>query len=105
MLAPNEEHADGLLEDASQLALPQKDGKAPDQEDASQLSDPSQGGFLQEIVVLARPGWRAIALRGLCLQEVSGALGDLGTFLALTTFLAAKGRISGPRWSELASST
>eukprot|EP00658_Telonema_sp_P-2_P017130 TRINITY_DN16631_c0_g1_i1.p1 TRINITY_DN16631_c0_g1~~TRINITY_DN16631_c0_g1_i1.p1 ORF type:complete len:450 (-),score=58.67 TRINITY_DN16631_c0_g1_i1:185-1534(-) len=45
--------------------------------------------WVQRGIVVARPGWCALARVGLRLQELSGGLGDLGTFLPLTTYLAA----------------
>jgi len=61
--------------------------------DAAQLPNPCglDGGCIQEIFVVARPGFKDIAKAGFSLQEVSGALGDIGTFLPLTVNLAATG--------------
>jgi MFS superfamily sulfate permease-like transporter len=46
---------------------------------------------LQRVFVVARPQWRSLARHHVRLQELSGALGDLGSFIPYTVNLANKG--------------
>ncbi|RHZ04616.1 hypothetical protein DYB31_000927 [Aphanomyces astaci] len=53
--------------------------------------------FLQRIFVVLRPQWQREAKQYLTLQECSGSLGDLGTFLPLVTALSVTKQIAfGP---------
>ena len=51
---------------------------------------PRDSSWAQRVLVVCRPGWWRLARSRLCLAELSGALGDLGTFLPLTVNLAAR---------------
>ncbi|OQS05616.1 Sulfate Permease (SulP) Family [Thraustotheca clavata] len=53
--------------------------------------------WYQKVFVIFRPQWRANAKQFLTLQECSGSLGDLGTFLPLVTALSVTHQIAfGP---------
>ncbi|KAH9119647.1 hypothetical protein LEN26_011536 [Aphanomyces euteiches] len=53
--------------------------------------------FLQKVFVVLRPQWQREAKQYLTLQECSGSLGDLGTFLPLVTALSVTKQIAfGP---------
>ena len=59
-------------------------------ESGVQTNPPGDKSLLQRVFVIARPGWRKLARSTWGLPELSGALGDIGTFLPLTVNLAAR---------------
>ena len=74
------------------------DGRA-DGADPRFLANPIERGegnssWLQQPFVILRPKWKQLASSTFRWQELSGALGDLGTFIPLTTYLAATGSLN-----------
>ena len=59
-------------------------------QDPALLPNDPDTTWIQRLFVVARSGWPRICRAGLSVQELSGSMGDLGSFLPLTTFLAAK---------------
>ena len=72
--------------------MPSRDATGGDVVEEPRFTNPAVGtSLVQRIFVVARPQWSALMRHHVRLQELSGALGDLGSFIPFTVNLANKG--------------